>query len=217
MSKSKGNVVNPDEYIKKFGADTLRMYLMFIAPFEQGGDFRDAGILGVSRFLERVWKFSPTKNSNPKNERILHQTIKKVTEDIESLNYNTVISALMILLNEFESAGSVSRNDLEVFIKLLAPFAPHMAEEIYREVLKNKKSIHVSDWPKFDPELIKEDTVDFIVQVNAKMRAVIKLLVGLGQKEVEAAAKNNESVSKYLASGIKRVIFVKDKFINFVV
>ncbi len=227
MSKSKGNVVNPDEYVKNYGADALRMYLMFIGPFDQGGDFRDTGIKGVTRFLERVWQLSTklkiknqiskTHIKNKNLDKKIHQTIKKVTEDIESLNYNTVISALMILLNEFESAGSVSRNDLEVFIKLLAPFAPHMAEEIYREVLKNKKSIHVSDWPKFDPELIKEDTVDFIVQVNAKMRAVIKLLVGLGQKEVEAAAKNNESVSKYLASGIKRVIFVKDKFINFVV
>ncbi|MFY9492959.1 MAG: class I tRNA ligase family protein [Minisyncoccia bacterium] len=235
MSKSKGNVVNPDEYIKNYGADALRMYLMFIGPFDQGGDFRDSGMKGITRFLERVCKISqisnlPEKAGGPRGftgksqkdnkglEKKVHQTIKKVTEDVESLNYNTVISALMILLREFEAdQNSVGPKELEVFVKLLAPFAPHISEEIWRGVLKNKKSIHISDWPKFDPELIREDSVDFIVQINAKMRAVIKLPAGSNQKSAEIAAQANDHVAKYLSGGVKKVIFVKDKFINFVV
>src|SRR3989344_517400 len=151
MSKSKGNVVNPDEYVKNYGADVLRMYLMFIGPFDQGGDFRDSGMKGITRFLERVWQLS-TKSQIPNHkqipnsnlQKILHKTIKKVTADIENLNYNTAISALMILLNEFETnPDSISQKELEIFIKLLAPFAPHISEEIWREVLKNKKSIHI--------------------------------------------------------------------------
>ncbi|MBI4118764.1 MAG: leucine--tRNA ligase [Parcubacteria group bacterium] len=236
MSKSKGNVVNPDEYVKNYGADALRMYLMFIGPFDQGGDFRDSGMKGVTRFLERVWQLS-TKSQitnhkqipNYNLQRILHKTIKKVTEDIENLSYNTAISALMILLNEFETNPNfISRKELDIFIKLLAPFAPHMAEEIWQQIRGSTrkitrinadkfKSIHLEKWPKFDPELIKEDKVDFIVQINAKMRAVIKLPVGLGQKEVEAAARSDNNVAKYLTAGVKRIIFVKDKFINFMV
>ena len=124
----------------------------------------------------------------------------------------------MILLNEFEAdQNSVGREDLEIFIKLLAPFAPHISEEIWRVILKNKKSVHVSGWPKFDPELVKESAVDLVIQVNARMRAVIKLPAGSSQKEVEAAVRSNENVSKYLSGGVKKIIFIKDKFINFVV
>ena len=136
MSKSKGNVVNPDEYIANFGADTLRMYLMFLAPFEQGGDFRDSGVLGIERFLKRVWNLAdnivPVKTGTQDGKKnLLHKTIKKVTEDIENLHYNTAISALMILLNGFDDEAT--KDDFEVFLKLLAPFAPHITEEIWRE------------------------------------------------------------------------------------
>ena len=221
MSKSKGNVVNPDEYVKNYGADALRMYLMFIGPFDQGGDFRDSGMKGITRFLDRVWRLAQGDKRQATGDKLnqkIHKTVKKVTEDIESLNYNTVISALMILLNEFEAdQNSVGREDLEIFIKLLAPFAPHISEEIWRVILKNKKSVHVSGWPKFDPELVKESAVDLVIQVNARMRAVIKLPAGSSQKEVEAAVRSNENVSKYLSGGVKKIIFIKDKFINFVV
>ncbi|MEK7628970.1 MAG: class I tRNA ligase family protein [Patescibacteria group bacterium] len=231
MSKSKGNVINPDEYIKNYGADVLRMYLMFLGPFDQGGDFRDGGIKGITRFLDRVWKIANSdkrshyakasrdgQGTSEELNKKIHKTIKKVTEDIENLNYNTSISALMVLLNEFEAnMESVGKNELEIFTKLLAPFAPHMSEEVWREILKNKKSIHIAPWPKFDSKLIKDAEVDVVVQVNAKMRAVIKLPAGASQKDVEIAAKNNENISKYLISPIKKVIFIKDKFINFVV
>ncbi|MEK7174935.1 MAG: class I tRNA ligase family protein, partial [Patescibacteria group bacterium] len=223
MSKSKGNVVNPDEYIKNYGADVLRMYLMFIGPFEQGGDFRDSGIKGITRFLDRIWKISNDKFliskqiPNSKIQKTLHKTIKKVTEDIENLSYNTAISTLMILLNEMELAGSVSKEDLEMFIKLLAPFAPHMGEEIWRKVLGNKESVHTSIWPKYDPKLIRENESDVVVQINGKMRAVLKLPTGASQAEVEKVAKREENVSKHLNIKIKRIIFVKNKFINFVV
>ncbi|MDP3800284.1 MAG: class I tRNA ligase family protein, partial [bacterium] len=227
MSKSKGNVINPDEYIKNYGADVLRMYLMFLGSFDQGGDFRDGGIKGITRFLDRVWILSQNSkleilNSeqilNSNIQIVMHKTIKKVTEDLENLNYNTSISALMILLNEFEAnIEFVGKNELEIFAKLMAPFAPHMSEEIFREILKNKKSIHIAPWPKFDPKLVKDKEVDIVVQVNAKMRAVIKLPADSSQKEVEEAAKNNENISKYLISPVKKVIFVKDKFINFIV
>ncbi len=223
MSKSKGNVINPDEYIKNYGADVLRMYLMFLGPFDQGGDFRDGGIKGITRFLDRVWNLSQTlnlksQNDNPKLQIVLNKTIKKVTEDLENLSYNTSVSALMVLLNEFEAnMESVGKNELEVLAKLMAPFAPHMSEEIFREILKNKKSIHITPWPKFDSKLVKDKEVDIVVQVNAKMRAVIKMPVDSLQKDVEEAAKNNENISKYLTSPVKKVIFVKDKFINFIV
>ena len=160
MSKSRGNVVNPDEYIKKFGADALRMYLMFIGPFEQGGDFRDEGIRGITRFLERVWRLgqnlvskisnfqfpiskqiSNSKTKNSKLEKLLHQSIKKITEDIENLHYNTAISQLMILLNEIEEIDyRLPTTDCCLFLKLLAPFAPHITEELYQQFFTNPKS-----------------------------------------------------------------------------
>src|SRR3989338_5549182 len=154
MSKSRGNVVNPDEYIRAYGADALRMYLMFLGPFEQGGDFRDTGIRGVTRFLERVWRFAQDQSSKIPNsklqntnkfqipnhksqarddaERLMNQTIKKVTEDIEGLRYNTAISALMMLLNNFEAEPeAISKKHISVFLRLLAPFAPHISEELW--------------------------------------------------------------------------------------
>ncbi len=230
MSKSKGNVINPDEYINKYGADALRMYLMFLGPFDQGGDFRDSGIKGLTRFLERVWKISQISNFKPARpaggsqkqnsnvQKILHKTIKKVTEDIENLQYNTAISALMILLNEFENSHEpISDGDKKIFLQLLAPFAPHLTEEIWREILKNKKSIHVSVWPEHDVKMIKEDIIDLVIQINGKTRAVIKIDVGVNQQQAEKLARSDENISKYLLGAVKKVIFVENRLINFVV
>ena len=178
MSKSKGNVINPDEYIANFGADTLRMYLMFLAPFEQGGDFRDSGVLGLERFLKRVWNLGESElkvqGSESKNRALLHKTIKKVTEDIENLHYNTAISALMILLNGFEEQGT-TREDFKMFLKLLAPFAPHLTEEIWRENFGHKTSIHREPWPTYDPKFLIEDTITMVLQVNGKMRDTVSM------------------------------------------
>ncbi len=229
MSKSKGNVINPDAYIENFGADALRMYLMFIAPFEQGGDFRDQGILGVTRFLERAWKLQDSaldkkrKTSiDQKIKRLLHQTIKKVGEDIEHLRYNTAISALMILLNEFEKTdnletSNLETSNLETFIKLLAPFAPHIAEEIWRNVLGNKISIHLTQWPTYEEKFIHEEKFTLVIQVNGKLRDSIEVEMGLSEKEASERALAQKRIIDIVGSAKpKRIIFVPNKLINIV-
>ncbi|MEK7546732.1 MAG: alpha/beta fold hydrolase [Patescibacteria group bacterium] len=248
MSKSKGNVVNPDKYIKNFGADTLRMYLMFLAPFEQGGDFRDAGILGIKRFLERVWKmgtqatFAEHPANNRKIKQALHATIKKVTEDIGELRYNTAISALMILLNEFEAnPGNVTKDDFENFLKLLAPFAPHITEELWyrtqinadghadkrRYISENLRSnqrksafrsIHLEKWPEYDKNLAKSETFTLVIQVNGKVRDSVEAPSGIGKEEAEKLALNSEKVKNIIKSGTaKKTIYVPGRLINLVV
>ncbi len=220
MSKSKGNVVNPDEYIKKFGADSLRMYLMFLAPFEQGGDFRDAGILGVTRFLDRVWKMGQRviekkrARSDEPVVRALHKTIKKVTEDIAALQYNTAVSALMVFMNEAESL-SVGKKEFESFLKLIAPFSPHITEELWT-ALGNTSSIHRAEWPKFEAKFIKEDTFDLIIQVNGKLRGRIKAPVNATEAQARALAEKEIRTS---LKGIKvrKVIYVANRLVNFVV
>jgi leucyl-tRNA synthetase len=244
MSKSKGNVVNPDEYIKKFGADALRMYLMFLAPFEQGGDFRDAGILGITRFLERVWKLFHsrintnigTNNTNniraisgqiSEHSRIVHRTIKKVTEDIENFRYNTAISALMILLNEMEKHPQLPITNYQLLLKLLAPFAPHLAEEIWQQLIsasisQNQRksafeSIHREPWPKYDLKLIKEETFMLIIQINGKVRDQIEVNKIITQKEAEALVFERERVKMYLnGKKPKKIIFVPSRLVNIV-
>ena len=225
MSKSKGNVINPDEYIENFGADTLRMYLMFIAPFEQGGDFRDSGMLGVERFLKRVWKLWSDKHaetSDKKNpvelEKTAHRTIKKVTDDIESLRYNTAVSALMIFLNKIEEIQpSLSHVSCLVFLKLLAPFAPHMAEEIWRNVLGNKTSIHREPWPEFDEKLIQEEKFTLVIQVNGKVRDSVEVEAGISEQKAREVALARERIITSMGSQKpKRVIYVRDKLINIV-
>ncbi len=233
MSKSKGNVVNPDEYIKKFGADALRMYLMFLAPFEQGGDFRDAGILGVVRFLDRVWKLytriSTNRSANNTNSireisgqiseysRLLHRTIKKVTDDIENLQYNTAISALMIFLNEMEK--NKEQQDLKsvlIFLQLLAPFAPHITEELWCSLGK-KSSIHLSEWPNYDENAIQEESKTVVVQVNGKHRSTLTITLTSSQKEIEQIACEDARVKSVLeGKSIKKVIYIPFKVINFV-
>ncbi len=224
MSKSKGNVVNPDEYIKKFGADTLRMYLMFLAPFEQGGDFKDSGILGISRFLKRVWRFhNNTKlgmDANTINKELIitfNKTIKKVTEDIENLQYNTAISSLMILLNEMEKSNEqFSTSHLEIFLKLLAPFAPFISEELW-EGLGHKNSIHKEKWPQYDQKLIKEEKFELVIQINGKVRDKVLVKSDISQKEAEEIVFHREKINKFIAGQkIKKIIFVPNRLINIV-
>ena len=169
MSKSKGNVVIPDAYIKKFGADVVRTYLMFIGPFEQGGDWRDAGIIGPVRFLNRVWDLGDKEKTRNKKQETrvsswLHTHIKEITEDIKALKYNTAISELMIILNKLEKEPQVNRKDWESFLLMLAPFAPFITEELWERLgnsdansgrssdrkRRSKYSIHNQSWPKYD-------------------------------------------------------------------
>jgi leucyl-tRNA synthetase len=227
MSMSKGNVVNPDEYIKNFGADALRTYLMFLAPFEQGGDFRDQSILGITRFLDRVWKMAQGKwqVADSKSERLVHQTVKKVTEDVETLNYNTAVSTLMICLNAFEEGG-VARTQYSTFLKLLAPFAPHMTEEIWQDLARGKgqrvkgkfRSIHQEKWPKYDPKLLVADTFTLVIQVNGKTRDSVVVPADISENEARELALTREKVKPFVGSQPpKRHIYVPQRLINIVV
>jgi len=219
MSKSKGNVINPDEYVALYGADALRLYLMFLAPLEDGGDFRDSGMRGMAKFLNRVWQmFSRDAVSGSETEKLVHQAVKKVSEDIEALKFNTAISQLMILLNAFEKNGS-TRESRETFLKLLAPFAPHITEELWHMALRNEASIHTSAWPIYDARLAAGETVEIGVQVDGKLRATVTLAPNAPENDARAAALADERVRKYVpdpsADGrIARVIYVPGRIIN---
>ncbi len=231
MSKSRGNVINPDEYIKKYGADALRMCLMFLGPFERGGDFRDAGIRGITRFLDRAWILCSSTHGKLRTDkrirkvvkdplivdRLLNRTVKKVTEDIENLQYNTAISALMILLNNFEeNAATITQKHIEVFLKLLAPFAPHITEELWH-VADRKNSIHGEPWPNYNPKLITEETITLVIQINGKTRSTLQARQGLSEVEFKEMAVSAPLVKKWLeGKTIRKVIFVPDRLINFV-
>ncbi|KKS77231.1 MAG: Leucine-tRNA ligase [Candidatus Woesebacteria bacterium GW2011_GWB1_43_14] len=222
MSKSRGNVVNPDEYIKKYGADTVRMYLMFLGPFDQGGDFSDAGIEGMERFTKRVWNLlSSADHSSVVNHQlsvVMHQTIKKVTNDLERFRYNTAISTIMEYVNFLRISDPLSINhySLIVLAQLIAPFAPYMAEEAW-ELLGEKYSIHTSNWPKYDPEMVREDKAVYAIQVNGKLRGEITVPIDESKEKVIKKAKEDERIVKWLEEKvIEKEIFVKGKIVNFV-
>ncbi len=245
MSKTHGNVVNPDEYVDQYGADTLRMYLLFLGPYTEGGDFRDSGIIGIRRFLERVHRFygdmvgignggdgdtaggdakggasqAPSRGALEKKTAVkLHQTIKKVGEDIESLSYNTAIAALMELLTELRNAPALDDFALESFPALLAPFAPHEAEELW-EMLGHEQSLLASTpWPAYDPALIVEDQVEIAVQVLGKLRGTVSLPRDASKDEVQAAALADERIARHVeGKQIVKVIHVPNRLMNFVV
>jgi len=222
MSKSKGNVINPDTYIERFGADTLRTYLMFMGPLSQGGDFRDNGLLGVHRFLNRVWEAIQTKISTTTSKELipkLHWTIKKGTSDIPKLKYNTAIAACMEFLNLLEKDESykLSKEDAVSYLKLLAPFAPFMTEELYEQLTNSKESIHLSDWPKYDDKLTISNNITFPIQINGKLRDTIEVTRDSSEKEVTTMALDSEKIKKHMTSEPKKVIFIPNKLINFVV
>jgi len=223
MSKSFGNVVNPDDIVAKFGADTLRLYEMFMGPFDQAIAWDDQSLQGCYRFLCRVWKLASEnvrQAKTPQNITTkLHQTIKKVSSDLEEMKFNTAVAAMMEFINVW-SQGSLSPSEVQDFLKLLAPMAPHLAEEIWSEVLGQKPSIHEQIWPEYDPKLIKEETATIIVQVNGKVRGQIEVRYAIRntQNEVEKLARAELNVARNLEDKkIKKTIFVPGRLINFVV
>jgi len=223
MSKRYGNVVNPDEICKKFGADSLRVYEMFMGPFDQEIAWQERGVVGARRFLERIWKLKDkvikrkSKITNKKILTILHQTIKKVTEDIENFKFNTAISQLMICANELEKEEKIEKEIFENFLKLLAPFAPHISEEIW-QILGNKKSIFLSSWPKWEKRLIKEERVILIVQINGRVRDKIEVEAEISEEKAKELVFSLEKVKRWIENKqIKRIIFVPKKLINIVV
>ncbi|OGN04531.1 MAG: leucine--tRNA ligase [Candidatus Yanofskybacteria bacterium RIFCSPHIGHO2_01_FULL_44_17] len=220
MSKSRGNVVDPDIEVKKYGADAVRMYLAFMGPYEQGGPWSPGGIIGVYRFLSRVWNvFNFAKDvvlPSAKNI-VLHKTIKKIGEDIQNMRFNTGVSELMKLLNELESY-QLPVSVQKTFLQLLAPFAPHMTEEVWINVMKNKNSIHLEKWPKYDPKLIIEEKVALVVQVNGKTRDVIKASGSLSEEEVRKLALASDKIKKHLVGkDVKKFIYVPGRLINLVI
>jgi leucyl-tRNA synthetase len=226
MSKSRGNVVDPDAEVKKWGADSVRMYLAFMGPYDQNASWQMTGIVGLRRFLERTWKLSAkrkTQSAKPQRktknlENLFHKTIKKVTEDIENLRFNTAISALMILVNKIEQESQISISNYKLLITLLAPFAPHIAEEIWAS-LGHKTSIFKEKWPKFDPKLVREDEITLIIQVNGKVRDELKVPSEIGEREARDAALASEKIKKYIpiTDHIRKIIFVPGRLINFVI
>ena len=226
MSKSKGNVVAPDEYFRKYGADVMRMYLAFLAPLEQGGDFRDEGISGITRFLERVRDFGRSFRSgakaNGKVERALHRTIKKMTEDLDALKFNTATSALMVLLREMEEAGpnGVTASQWDRFLRLLAPQAPFLTEELWQARFSKDKfrSIHLAEWPEADAAMLRSETFTLIVQVNGRVRADMEVPAGISEKEATELALGNERIRQFLDNKTpRRIVYVPGRLLNIVI
>ncbi|OIO48552.1 MAG: leucine--tRNA ligase [Parcubacteria group bacterium CG1_02_41_12] len=237
MSKSRGNVINPDEVVGNLGADTVRMYEMFMGPLEDSKPWDTDGIVGVRRFVERVWGMlelqnpnakcqikSKCQNSNANNnnseiniEPELHKTIKKVQEDIESFSFNTAISQMMIFVNTVYKTGEISREHFETFLKILNPFAPHVTNELW-EMLGHKNLIEKEKWPEVDVLLLSEDKINYVVQVNGKLRGSVEMEAGAAEYDVAQAAQKDENVAKHLSGKkIVKQIFVEGRLINFVV
>ena len=231
MSKSRGNVVIPDSYIQQWGADTFRMYLMFLGPFQEGGDFRETGIVGIRRFLDKVWGSAheaagltpgtpgsrPGSVLPPEVARKLHQTIQRVTADTEGLDYNTAIAAMMEYVNALRDAGCVMRDAVEPLLVMLAPYAPHLAEELWAAV-GHDRSIFYASWPKYDATLAAAGEVEVVVQVNGKVRGRVTVSRGASEAEVVALALQDESVRKFVdGKPVRKTVYVQDRLLNFVV
>ena len=221
MSKSRGNVVNPDAYIEEWGADAFRTYLMFLGPYEEGGDFQDRGISGVKRFLDRLWSSALEwqRSGTPDVDvlRKLHKTIRKVTEDVPRLSYNTAIAAMMEYMKMLRGNDRTPHvNEVEPLVQLVAPFAPHVAEELW-ERLGHKRSIFDCGWPSFDPELAADELVTVAVQVNGKTRGTIQVAPDATQEDAVAAAMAHPGIARFVTSDPSRVVFVKGRLLNIVV
>jgi leucyl-tRNA synthetase len=221
MSKSRGNVVNPDEYVERWGADTFRTYLMFLGPYEEGGDFRDQSIAGVRRFLDRLWTtlLDASTDGAPDAHvmRKLHQTIKKVSEDVPALSYNTAIAAMMEYMNVVRRAErDAHRDEVLPLVQLVAPFAPHIAEELW-ERAGGEGSVFDSRWPVYDAALAAEELITIAVQVNGKTRGTIQVPPDATQETAFAAAMADPSIAKFVTGEPKKIIFVPRRLLNVVV
>ena len=220
MSKSMYNVQNPDDLVSRYGADTLRLYEMFLGPVEQAKPWDTNGIEGVFRFLKKFWKLFENRTEGAADKaamKVLHQTIKKITDDIERFSFNTAVSTFMICVNDLSGMDSVSVEVLEKLAVLIAPFAPHIAEELYHQ-LGHEESVCVAEWPEYDPQMLVQDSFTYPVSFNGKMRFTLELPVGISQEEAVAAVKADRVGQKWLdGKEPKRVIFVPNKIINVVI
>ncbi|MES2213328.1 MAG: class I tRNA ligase family protein [Patescibacteria group bacterium] len=221
MGKRYGNGINPDDVVATYGADTLRVYEMFMGPFEAYLPWSTENIIGSRRFVERVWrlctKITPKAKNDKKFETLLHKTIKKVTDDIAGFAFNTAISSMMILVNEMEKSTEINQKNFEMFLKILSPFAPHVTEEIWREL--GHKTLLVSEiWPKADPKKMKESEVRIMVQVNGKVRAEFMAEPDEDESKLIVQAQNLPEIGKWLlGKDVKKVIYVPNRLINIVI
>ena len=221
MSKSKGNVINPDVYMEQWGADAFRMYLMFLGPYEEGGDFRDQGISGVRRFLDRVWASVRDARADGEPDaavmRQLHRTIKKVGDDSGTLAYNTAIAAMMEYINHVRRGERTPhRAEVLPLVQLVAAYAPHLAEECWA-TLGHTTSVFDAGWPTHNPAMLVDDEIDLVVQVNGKVRGKVRLAVDATQEQALAAAQADATIAKFITGEIKKVIFVPKRLLNIVV
>ena len=221
MSKTQGNIVNPDEYIERWGADAFRTYLMFLGPYEQGGDFRDASISGTRRFLDRLFASvqSMAGDGEPDHAvmRKLHQTIRKVGDDIARLSYNTAVAAMMEYMNVLRKGERTPhRDEVLPLIPLVSPFAPHIAEELWEQT-GGTGSVFDSAWPSFDPRLALEDSIELVVQVNGKVRGKITVARDISEREALVVALADPTVSRFTTGDPRKVIFVPGRLLNIVV
>jgi leucyl-tRNA synthetase len=237
MSKSKGNVINPDVYIRQYGSDVFRMYMMFMGSYTEGGDWSDEGINGINRFINRVWRLVEMVHNNPPSgkevkeivnlDRIRHYTIKKVTQDLDRFHFNTAISRIMELVNAMylylqelmpeEQNKKIIVDILNTLIQLIAPFAPHLSEELW-ERMGHKETVFLSQWPQWEEEKMKAETVPIVIQVNGKLRSEIEVDVDSDEELVKEKALKDPKIIKYTdQKSIIRIIVVKNKLVNIVI
>jgi leucyl-tRNA synthetase len=231
MSKSRGNIISPDDVIDQYGADAFRCYEMFMGPLEQMKPWSMRGVEGVSRFLARVWRLIMSENQagqwelsaavkdvdlNKEQQKILHATIKKVTEDIESLSFNTAISQMMIFVNAFTTVETIPLSAMRPFLVLLNPFAPHLSSELW-ERLKLPGEITAQTWPGYDEKFLVEDEVEIVVQVNGKLRDRVKMSIHASEEEIKKAALALPKIQEFIAGKqVRKVVVVPKKLVNIV-
>ncbi|MFH1192514.1 MAG: class I tRNA ligase family protein [bacterium] len=240
MSKSLGNVINPDDVVRKFGADTLRVYEMFMGPYAEAIPWSTDGLKGVRRFLEKVWNLNNVVgthcdvSNNKSIKSLLHKTIKKVTEDIDNFKFNTAISAMMILVNEMEKAQNIDVEDYKLLLLILSPFAPHICEELWEEIqVKSQKactelaegskvqscgSIFSQSWSSYNPDLAKDEIVELVIQINGKIRDKVEVSSNISEDEAKNLALAREKVQEWVkGKNIMKVVFVKGRLVNIVI
>ena len=223
MSKSMFNVVNPDDIVERYGADTLRLYEMFLGPVEQSKPWDTNGIDGVNRFIKKLWNHfvraldAPQKEASKEELKAIHKLIKKIGSDIESFSFNTSVAAFMIALNELSALKSTSREVMDLFTRVIAPFAPHIAEEFW-SLLGHEGSVADAGWPLFNEEYLREDSVKYPVSFNGKARYTIEVPADCSREDVEKAALADAGAEKWLGGKTPRkVIVVPGKIVNIVV
>ncbi len=224
MSKSKGNVVNPDEVVEEYGADAVRTYIMFMGPFDQDAEWSEDGLKGVRRFLERVWRLkdSIAEDLDRGEEEIankeVHKAVKKATEDIEEMGFNTAIAQMMECVNALNKLDGVLERHYRKLIKILSPFAPHMCEELWQEVLEEEPSISFSNWPEYKDEYLQKDKIQIAVQINGEVRDEIEVPADAKEDEVREKVMDREQVQKYIEDKeIKKFIYVEGNLVSIVV